>query len=395
MPPQSTLPRPEIKADENTPPLFRGEILIPRDLQEFLIQSTTTILKRFVRWNPNAINPDTGQMGVFERRPDQPDLVLLPLRSAPIAASGLIALAEKHHLPTPPMLPVEGIGREVYASYERSHKYYARILQNDPTHFAKLKEADIAQYGEEGSFLYWIEKVTGMLESDEEFRFGDILLNERAYPEIACDDDIVGGYHRYMNRQIQNKSNNNPIHRTLEKIRNTKHYQDAQQEKRKVRIELIDDVEASGETNRTHAYKLLRGGLGETVSFNPDESQFIMPKSGVWITEILKLSLQGTKIKEEELAFLEPIFKGTTIRQQSTDPELITSEDLKLDNPRAIELYAKEYDRDILGSILQTSGLKSKQELIGILSTLSGAVQKALANLVLTREESVLEELKK
>lgn len=190
-----------------TPPLLRGEILVPPRVKELLVRSTTQILGKLVAWDERTSG--------FLARHDQPDLCLLPMRSGPIAAAGLIAFAQKHQLPVPAFLTTDGLGSEVYLAYERAHCHYEEMWSENPDEYARLRAVDIERYGEERSFLAWIDR--NMRDSNGDgFSFSWLYFLD---PSFGGDDEIVGGYYRFVESQVSSYALPNAARSAQERAR--------------------------------------------------------------------------------------------------------------------------------------------------------------------------------
>jgi hypothetical protein len=397
MPPRrSNTPGLEVRSDESIPPLFLGEILIPKDLQEYLVQSTTAILKRFVRWNPNATNPDTGQMGVFERRPDQPDLVLLPLRSAPIAASGLIALAEKHHLPIPTMLPVEGFGSEVYSAYERAHCHFENLFKTDREEFERQERIDVGSHGAEESFLEWIRLVTSSLHPDDRFQFSDIDFRD---PYYGTEDEIVGGFRRFLSYQIEPGSPPNPIRDSVGKIESVGTLQHDHDAERKTHIMVIDDVTQSQTVNGVIIPRIISAAFGDNIIFKPAESKFIFPKGRAWYEDIVFLSSPGIDLDDLEYTLVDALLRGAYCLTGGNDNIMsVPYENIPFESPSDVEACSCRLSEktDVIDSLKNKCGLVhiTRQNFISRIINLNITLKKALIEIVNRSEEHILNGMK-
>lgn len=369
----------------NIPPLFRGEVLIPPGERNELVRSTTEILKRLVVWDEQSSH--------FRARPNQPDLCILPLRSGPIAAAGLFAFTEKHGLPVPPCLPVPGIGREVYDAYELAHIRSERMLRQQPEEFERLKAIDIERFGPERSFLCWVERVTSALSGDDDFPFGNITFLDVSF---GADDDVVGGYYRFMDAQLSEYAPPNASRSARDSIRTHPAVCSALQTKGTARVMLIDDVCATGETNGVHAYKVLKGLSGIGITFSPRESMFVFSSHGQWLHNIQDYSMAGKALPKLPHDIIHEFLRGTSIGSSYVPEGFIWFEDKPFDTPEAIEGFVRFHadGADLLGKLQKHYGISSRDELIAQLLGLAAKLRTAIIAAVDEAEAVIFENLR-
>lgn len=94
------------------------EIQISPELTQELTESSVHVLKRLVRWDEGTQK--------FVLREDAPELVIIPLRSGPIAAAGVTEFLHRHGVQYPGLVDDVTIGREIQREFAEYFEVYAK-----------------------------------------------------------------------------------------------------------------------------------------------------------------------------------------------------------------------------------------------------------------------------
>ncbi len=265
------------------------ELRLPEHLRAQLVQSATEILRSFVRWN--------SETETFERQPQQAELCLVLERSGSTAAAGVLALAEKYHLPLPQMLFVHGFGTEVIDAYTATHKKYEALLFENPEVYAKLMAEEVARVGSEASFLTWLAAIT---DEPDEFQF-ESIQHDLADTMFLTNDDFSGGFLRYVRLQLREDAPANPLKDSARAIAATG----------KTHITLLDDVIQRGVISTVLVPTVLRATLQEKMQFNSHDSHFVFARGSTWYDDIITASTGEKNLTLEQLLAVKEAMHGT------------------------------------------------------------------------------------
>jgi hypothetical protein len=94
------------------------EIVISPELSKELTESSIRVLKRLVRWDEETQK--------FILREDAPELVIIPLRSGPIAAAGITDFLHRHGIQYLGLVDDVTIGREIQREFAEYFEQYAK-----------------------------------------------------------------------------------------------------------------------------------------------------------------------------------------------------------------------------------------------------------------------------